>query len=728
VNERGNTLNLPAFDVLIHSPRANVIGVKISHFRGGRERYPSFELSGDSDFSPSVATEDSYAELISGNLEARVTRGPKWSLEFFSVEDGRRRPLTSSGFRNLGRLTSADGEHYMRDELKLGVGEVVYGLGERFTAFSKNGQVVDTWNEDGGTASQHAYKSIPFYLTNRGYGVFVNDPRRVSFEVASEKVERVQFSVPGEELEYFVIHGPDQKGVLERYSALTGRPALPPAWSFGLWLSTSFTTDYDEQTVAGFLDGMAERDIPLHVFHYDCFWMRPLHWCDFVWDPEVFPNPEAMLERLHQRGLKACVWINPYIAQRSHLFEEGSENGFLLKRPNGDVWQWDHWQSGMAFVDFTNPAAVRWYQAELAKLIDQGVDSFKTDFGERIPTDVVWFDGSDPQRMHNYYTLLYNRAVFEVLQEKRGVGEACLFARSATVGGQSYPVHWGGDNTASFESMAETLRGGLSAGMSGIAFWSHDIGGFEDTAEPDVYKRWCAFGLLSSHSRLHGAKSYRVPWSFDEESVDVLRHFTKLKYRLMPYLWAAALEARDRGLPLMRSMITEFAGDPACDYLDRQYMLGDSILVAPVMSPDGMVDFYLPQGTWTHLLDGHALEGARWHQEQYDYFSLPLFARPGSLIPWGGDDSRADYDYTRGFSIQAYGLEDGQRETIVLNAPAGAGAKTPPEGGVGVSVGRSGQTLRGLVDTSVGEWKLIAGAQSVAGSTEELTLELAPPR
>lgn len=652
IERRGDTLNVAAFTITLWSPAEGIIGVRVVRHAGRVDRGPHFDLVVDPGAGPTVRAGEDGAELTSGTLTARVERGAPWSLEFTSGATARR--LTGGGAKSLGHIDMDDGRCFTYQELSLGVGECVYGLGERFTAFVKNGQVVETWNEDGGTASQMAYKSIPFYLTNRGYGVLVNDSGPVSFEVASEKVERVQFSVPGEELEYFVIDGPTQKDVLRRYAALTGRPALPPAWSFGLWLTTSFTTEYDEETVTGFVDGMAERDIPLSVFHYDCFWMREFHWCDFVWDPAVFPDPPGMLERLHAKGLKACVWINPYIAGRSYLFEEGRANGYLLRRPNGDVWQWDEWQAGMALVDFTNPEAYRWYQDKLAALIDEGVDAFKTDFGERVPTDVVYHDGSDPVRMHNYYTVLYNRAVFEVLEDKRGTGEACLFARSASVGGQRFPVHWGGDSTATYESMAETLRGGLSAAQSGIAFWSHDMGGFEDTAPPDIYKRWCAFGLLSSHSRLHGSGSYRVPWLFDDEAVDVLRFFTKLKCRLMPYLHAKAVEAHETGVPMMRPMVMEFPDDPACDYLDRQYMLGDAILVAPVLSPEGDVSLYLPEGRWTHLLDEHVLDGGRWHRETYDYFSLPLFARPGSEVAWGTVDDRPDYDFESNAEIARY--------------------------------------------------------------------------
>lgn len=663
INQRGDTLNSPLLTFRLSSPMPNVIRVQLTHHKGAQPGKPAFELFSQPPASLSITDDGQAAALTSGALTARVEKAGDWRLDFMDGE----RLITSSGWRSLGFLDTPAGR-YTHAQLALGVGECVYGLGERFTAFVKNGQVVEMWNEDGGTSSEIAYKNVPFYITNRGYGVFVNHPEQVSFEVASEKVERVQFSVPGEALDYFVIYGPSPKEVLTRYTALTGRPALPPAWSFGLWLTTSFTTNYDEATVTSFIQGMADRDLPLHVFHFDCFWMKEFHWVNLDWDRRVFPDPEGMLQRLKSRGLRICVWINPYIAQRSELFDEGLRQGFLIKRPDGRIWQTDEWQAGMGIVDFTNPAARRWFADRLRSLVDMGVDCFKTDFGERIPTDVVYFDGADPIKMHNYYTLLYNQTVFDVLEEKLGRDQAVLFARSATTGGQRFPVHWGGDSTATFESMAESLRGGLSLSLSGFGFWSHDMGGFEHTASADVYKRWCAFGLLSSHSRLHGNSSYRVPWLYDEEAVDVLRFFTRLKCRLMPYLYAAACEAHAAGIPVMRPMTLEFPQDPGCDSLDRQYMLGAALLVAPVFSPAGVVDTYLPQGRWTNFLTGEAMDGGRWLREQHDFFSLPLLARPNSLIPVGANNHRPDYDFADGVTLHVFELEDGA--TIAGRVPA----------------------------------------------------------
>src|SRR5690606_3802983 len=426
-------------------------------------------------------------------------------------------------------------------------------------------------------------------------------------------------------LDYYLFGGPTPKDALDQYTALSGRPALPPEWSFGLWLSTSFTTNYSEADVMANVERMESLGIPISVFHFDCFWMKELTWCSFLWDRANFPNPRGMLQRIRDKGINVCVWINPYIAEASPLFDEGMAHGYLLRTLEGDVYQVDDWQPGMGLVDFTNPDARAWYAGKLRALMEMGVDTFKTDFGERIPTNVVFHDGSDPGRMHNFYTYLYNQTVFELLEEVRGEGEAVVFARSATCGNQKFPVHWGGDNSSTYPSMAETLRGGLSLGLCGFGFWSHDISGFIGTATPDLYKRWVAFGLLSSHSRLHGSSSVRMPWLFDDEAVDVLRYFNDLKTRIMPYLMDVAREAHEHGWPMMRAMMLEYPDDPACQYLDMQYMLGSALLVAPVFSDTSEVTYYLPAGQWRHLLSGETATGPAWRTETYDYFSLPLW-------------------------------------------------------------------------------------------------------
>lgn len=655
--DRGSCLNIPLLTVTLSSPMDGVIKVSAVHHDGAVYNGPFAKIyTGDAH----VRIEENEEQLIyqTGSLKAVIDKAPNGYKMAFYEEDTF---LTESSFRNLAYMQNTKtGKNYMLEQMFLDVDEYVYGLGERFTPFVKNGQVVEMWNEDGGTASEIAYKNIPFYVTNKGYGILVDNEGDVAYEIASEKVERVQFSVEGERLGYYVISGKTPMGTVEKYTELTGKPALPPAWSFGLWLTTSFTTNYDEATTSGFIQGMADREIPLHVFHFDCYWMDAYEWCNFEWDPATFPDPKGMLKRYHDRGLHICVWINPYIGQKSCLFKEGKDHGYLVKKTDGSVWQTDLWQPGMALVDFTNPDAVAWYQGKLKTLLDMGVDCFKTDFGERIPVkEIEYFDHSDPVKMHNYYTYLYNQAVFELLERERGTGEAVLFARSATVGGQQFPAHWGGDCSASYVSMAETLRGGLSLSLGGFGFWSHDISGFESTAPADIYKRWCQFGLLSSHSRLHGSSSYRVPWMFDEEACDILREFVNLKCCLMPYLYGQAVRSHKEGRPVLRPMFLDFPEDRACDTLDRQYMFGDSLLVAPIFKENGEVQYYLPEGTWYNLITGAEVTGGKWQKETHDYHSLPLMIRPNTVLALGNNDQKPDYDYADGVSLLVSAFDEG---------------------------------------------------------------------
>lgn len=685
IENRGMTLQGPNLEVTYSSTCEDTIKVSTVHYKGGLDNTPHYELNEDANFKPIINDTEEYIEMISGNTKVVIAKGTSWNVQFYYKD----RHLTGNTWRATSYITEkqfsidakkdlnkendffdypvTDNATYVREQLKTDIGECIYGFGEKFTPFVKNGQNVEIWNSDGGTCTDQGYKNIPFYISSKSYGVLVNSSDKVSFEVMSDTVSRVTFTVPGEELEYFVIGGENLEDVLKNYTNLTGKPALPPAYSFGLWLSTSFTTNYDEETINSFIDGMADRDIPLQVFHFDCFWMKEFEWCNFEWDTRQFPNPPAMLKRLHDKGLEVCVWINSYVGQRSKLFDIGKEKGYFIKNLDGSVFQTDFWQPGMAIVDFTNPEAWDWYKGLLKQLFEMGVNNIKTDFGERIPTKCKYYNGMDPVKMHNYYTYLYNKCVFEALEEFYGKDKACLFARSATVGGQKFPVHWGGDCYAEYSAMAETVRGGLSLCSTGFGFFSHDIGGFEATAPADVYKRWCAFGLMSTHSRLHGSSSYRVPWSFDEESCDVLRFYTKLKGKLMPYLWSQAIKTHEVGVPMMRSMVIAFSNDPACKYLDAQYMLGDNLLIAPVMNEEGIAEFYVPEGTWYDIITNDVYEGGRYYTRTCNYFEMPILARPNSIVTFGEfATNNVVYDYLNNAEATIYNLEDGKTATATI--------------------------------------------------------------
>lgn len=664
INHRGDTLNTPTITFNCSSPVQDVLLLEAYHWKGHvpSNKGPNYELFPNQDLAKLASSRqddfktlktDTELKLTTNSLAVNVDLQPHtFNVDFVSHANPKKPILlTKLGWRSVGHVklnansvhprdsihpndmlqNPNRGERWFTFQFQLSVGEKIYGLGERFGPFIKNGQSVEMWNEDGGTSSELTYKNVPFYLSSHGYGVFIPCPGFISYEIQSERTTRVNIAVPFESLSAYIIHGPSPAAIIERYTLITGRPALPPLWTFGLWLTTSFTTSYDEKTVNSFLDGMKERDIPLSVFHYDCFWMKGFQWCDFEFDPEFFPDAPGQLRRLKEKGYHISVWINPYIAQESKLFDEGFENGYFIKKSDGSIWQFDAWQAGMGFVDFTNPDAWKWYQSKLRTLVDMGVDCFKTDFGERIPTgDAIYFDGSNPEKMHNYYSFLYNKCVFETMDESKQV----LFARSATAGGQRFPIHWGGDPMSTFEAMAETLRGGLSLGLCGFAFWAHDIGGFEGKPDPALYKRWFAFGAMSSHSRLHGSGSFRVPWLIDEsgEADKVLKHFTAFKLSLMPYLYSTAVTSHQTGVPMMRPLFVEFPHDPISWILDTQYLLGPNLLIAPVFNEEGDISYYIPKGKWYGLLDGRVRQGPGYIEENHDFFSLPVLLRPGSAV------------------------------------------------------------------------------------------------
>ncbi|KAI0781168.1 alpha-glucosidase [Trametes elegans] len=697
IRHRGDTLAGPVLSVRVHSPTEGVIGVKIEHFKH-IEPKPDIALFPDDPPVPSVSlskAENTWT-VATGDLTAEIAQNP-YTITFKSPA----RTLTAAGYKHQAiydvpykwTLRSASNSsclatdvssnpqpgvpletvRYIHSELNISPGELIYGLGEQFGAFVKNGQSVSTWNQDGGTSSDQAYKCVPFYITNRNYGVFVNHPGEVEFEVGSEKVSRVGASVVGESLEYFIIYGPTPLEILERYTRITGRPALLPSWTYGLWLSTSFLTSYDEKTVSGFLEGMKTRNCPVRVFHLDCFWMKQYEWCSFTFDPDNFPDPKAYLSEIKQKyGVKICVWINPYISQLSPIFQEAVKGGYLIKRKDGTPWQWDLWQPGLGVVDITNPAARKWYEAKLDALLDLGVDTFKTDFGERIPhANVVFHDGSDPYRVHNTYSVLYNEMVFRLLEHRFGKGEAVVFARSAT----AVPQHWGGDCESTFEAMAETLRGGLSLTASGFAYSSHDIGGFEGHPPPEVYHRWVAYGLFLSHSRLHGSMSYRVPWQYGEAAATYMAKFLDAKHRLMPYLYQLSIEGHSKGHPMQRAMFLEFPADRTTHTLDRQYMLGPSLLVAPVFVPAGEEsEYYLPAGRWTSFFHpSRTYTGPAWVREVVPIDELPVWVRQGSVLCLGpGGIGRPDYKFASGVEVQVYELDEGQ---VRVEVPVGKGAE-----------------------------------------------------
>ncbi|KAG6884904.1 hypothetical protein C0993_007361 [Termitomyces sp. T159_Od127] len=583
INHRGDILNTPTLTVESSSPAPDILLLTGYHWKGQKHATlePNYELF------PDVQTHSTNPTIVAPGPNHLLTRLGWRSVGYIKKGTNAINPKFT--------LTDPDkGERWFTMQFQISVGEKIYGLGERFGPFTKNGQVNKLLAGTPGT-------DVSSRVWRCGTRTEAHHPNRPTKMFPS-------FSAPAG---------------MESSSRILVLPALPPAWSFGLWLSTSFTTQYDETTVTKFLEGMDKRDIPVGVFHYDCFWQKGFHWCDYEFDKEYFPDAGEQLARL-------------------------KENGYNVK---------------------------------------------STDFGERIPTG--------------------NTVTFEVLERRLGKNESIVFARSATAGGQRFPVHWGGDPMSTFEAMAETLRGGLSLGLCGHGYWAHDIGGFEGTPDPALYKRWFAFGCLSSHSRLHGSGSYRVPWLIDEsgEADVVLKRFIGLKLSLMPYIYSTAIKTHETGVAMMRPLFVEFPEDPFSWNVDTQYMFGASLMVVPIFSAEGTVQYYVPNGRWFGILDGKLRTGPAFVTELHDFLSLPLLLRPGAAIvlcdnvPRGAHGRKhAVYDYSEGITVVV---------NLAGGSPIDVFVEVPDSNNLGAfvaSLAIQGNEESGTVNvvrgTLKGEWKV----------------------
>ena len=510
-----------------------------------------------------------------------------------------------------------------------------YGSGERFGRLDLVGRSVRVWNRNPyGARSELAYKNLPIVIGSRGYGLFVDVPTAVDFDLGRRSNRAYTVEAEGDELDYYLIAG-TPKEVVTVYTELTGRPAVPPEWAFGLWASTCFV-QFTEASVLDVARRLRAEGIPCDVFHLDSFWQRAYMWCDFEWDAARLPDPKRLLAELHREGFHNCLWINPYVSLQSALYTEGATHDYFLKRPDGSIYHPIVWsqrtERGMglcAIVDFTNPAAAAWYRRRLDEQLELGADSFKPDFAEEIPADAVFANGLTGAEMHNPYPLLYQKEVFDATRAR--ADRAVAWSRSAAPGAQRYPGHWSGDPECTFLDLANTLRGGLAASMSGLAYWSHDMGGFWGDPSPELFVRWSQCGFFSALSRFHGATP-REPWRYGDEALRIFRTYARLRSRLVPYLVSYGWQASQDGVPLMRPMAMEFPDDPAGYAFDLQYCLGRELLVSPVVRADGMVTTYLPRGRWTDWWTGAIHEGPTTIQRPVPLEELPLYVRDDSLV------------------------------------------------------------------------------------------------
>jgi len=549
-----------------------------------------------------------------------------------------------------------------------------YGSGERFGRLDLVGRTVRIWNRNPyGARSELAYKNLPVIVGSRGYGLFVDVSTTVGFHLGSLSNRAYTVQADGEELDYYLMAG-TPKEIVTAYTGLTGRPAVPPEWAFGLWASTCFV-QFTEASVLEVARRLRAEGIPCDVFNLDSFWQRAYMWCDFEWDSARLPDPKRLMAELHKEGFHNCLWINPYVSLQSALYHEGATHGYFLRRPDGSVYHPIVWsqrtERGMglcAIVDFTNPAAAEWYRRKLTEQLELGADSFKPDFAEEIPADAVFANGLTGAEMHNPYPLLFQKAVFDATRAR--ADRVVAWSRSAAPGVQRYPGHWSGDPECTFIDLANTLRGGLAASMSGLAYWSHDMGGFWGDPSPELFVRWSQCGFFSALSRFHGATP-REPWRFGDEALRIFRIYARLRSRLIPYLVSYGWKASEDGVPLMRPMVMEFPDDPAGYAFDLQYCLGRELLVSPVVREDGVVTTYLPRGRWTDWWTGAVHEGPATIRRQVPLEELPLYVRDESLVVLGPERNHVGERPTDPLTIEAFVTNDA---SFTMRGDFGAGA------------------------------------------------------
>jgi len=539
------------------------------------------------------------------------------------------------------------------ESLKLDYDEEIFGLGERFDSVTRRGRAVDFRNKDAiGTTSPRTYVNTPFYISTKGYGLFLNSSAPAEWDIGCSDASTLGFGVLDGQMDYFIIQGETPKAVISGYCTLTGFSGLPPLWSFGLWMSRNSYTSWD--VVFDIARKIRENDIPCDVIHLDTAWFAQDWNCDLKFSEERFPNPRENMEELRKDGFKISLWQYNFIPPRDNNehYREAVECGYLAKNAEGKPYTLSSELVGSwlddVIVDFSNPDARNWYATKIKALIQMGAGAIKTDFGEGIPDDAYYY-GIDGKHFHNLYSLIYNYTVAGATKEASG--EDIVWARSGTAGSQRFPLHWGGDSQCTFEALAGTLRAALSIGMSGIPFFSHDIGGFIGLPTDELYMRWAQLGLFSSHSRCHGAGDFthREPWMFGDEACAIFRDWAKLRYSLMPYIYSEAKKCTETGLPMMRALYLEYSDDRNTYNIDHEYMFGDSILVAPVLKPlseSTIREVYLPRGIWFDYFTREKIESTgQWIKREVTLSVMPIYIKEGTVLEYSAEGTTLQNGY-----------------------------------------------------------------------------------
>lgn len=533
--------------------------------------------------------------------------------------------------------------------------EMIFGCGESATGLNKVGQKVNLFVTDPqGPETDQMYKPIPFFMSNRGYGMFMHTSAPVTCDFGATYIGLNKLFMGDENLDLFVFFG-EPKDILNEYTDLVGKPGMPPLWSFGTWMSR--ITYFSEKEGYDVAANIRKNKYPCDVIHFDTGWFDVDWQCDYKFSENRFDNPGQMLKDLQSQGFHVCLWQLPYFTPKNTYFKELIEKNMYVKNDNGELPYED------VVLDFSNPATVKWYQDKLAGLLNMGVSAIKVDFGEAAPLNGIYASGKTGWYEHNLYPVRYDMAVSEITKKLHG--ENIMWARAAWAGSQRYPLHWGGDAATTNTGMLGTLRAGLSFGLSGFSFWSHDMGGFVKSTPEDLYCRWLPFGFLTSHTRAHGAPPTE-PWLYDSKRVqDIFRRSAEMKYRLMPYVYAQAKECTEKGLPMLRALFVEFPEDPGTWKVEDEYMFGSQILVAPLLE-SGITGrtVYLPQGKWIDYQTSKVYEGG-WHTIEAGSLPIIMLVRDGSVLPHLKlAQSTAEMDWSK-ISLKVYSADKQQAEGII---------------------------------------------------------------
>jgi len=583
------------------------------------------------DFSAWKASKTSYGYCYSSKMGSLEVHTYPWRLV---LRDAQGKELTHTRVLSDNDSTQvktqpftfvkrgSDNSRAIEPVFSLAAGEKIYGCGESATALNKAGQKLNLFVTDPqGPETPDMYKPIPFYFSNRGYGVFMHTSAPVTVDFGNSYIGSTRLFMADEQADLFLMLG-DPKEILGEFTSLVGRPQLPPLWSFGTWMSRiSYFTEAEGRNVA---KKLRELRLPSDVIHFDTGWFEVDWQCDYKFSPKNFKDPEKMLKDLKKQGFRTCLWQLPYFTPKNRYFRTLVEEGMAVKNPAGGLPYED------AVLDFSNPKTVQWYQEKLSGLLKQGVAVIKADFGEAAPlNNGLYASGRTGLYEHNLYPVRYNRAAYEAIQQSNG--EGVIWGRSAWAGSQRFPLHWGGDAATTNIGLLGTVREGLSFGLSGFSFWSHDIGGFVTQSPDELYRRWLPYGMLTSHSRVHGVET--EPWLYGEDFVNYFRKCAELKYKLMPYVYTQAKLSADAGLPMQRALLLEFPEDPGAWFIDDEYMFGSQMLVAPMMEAGSSRTVYLPgKGQWIDYQTG-SVYSSGWNEIPCGELPIVILIKEGSAIP-----------------------------------------------------------------------------------------------